>query len=118
MILIDDEDGRPLTKAGHTADDVVGVEDFVVGVGQYWEGIGVLAGELGYTLRLVGGNGDDPGFTGVEPLDVLAQLRQVPPAEWSAKAPQEHDDDRSFLDQFGQPIAGASGIGKVEVRGR
>ena len=116
LISIDDEHGGSLPQAGHPADHVVGIEDTVVGVGQYRIWIGIVASELGDSLRLVGRDGDDLSAAASELLDVLSQLRQMPFAEWSAEASQEDEDDRSLGQQFRKPVPGTGGIGKLKVR--
>jgi hypothetical protein len=53
----------------------------------------------------------------IEPLDVISQLREVPAAERSEEAAQEHEDDRAGANGFGQMKLITVLVAQGEVRG-
>jgi hypothetical protein len=53
-----------------------------------------------------------------ESLMVVAQLREVPAAERSGEAAEEHEDDGSARHHVGEGDGGPGGVGEYEVRRR
>jgi hypothetical protein len=115
--LVDDKQGRALTEAGELVDHVVRIEHGVVGVGEQWERIVVVAREAGDALRVVGSDGYNLCACPLEAVDVCSQLREMPAAERSAEPSEENQHDGTRTSRMGKVKRGPVLIGEGEVGG-
>lgn len=100
---IDDVDGRPLAERPRATLDVVGEEDRAIIVGQDWEGDLEILDESVGLGDVVRGDADDLCPSTAKFRVVVAQLREMPPAERSARTSQEHQDQVSPTVEVGDP---------------
>jgi hypothetical protein len=117
-VAVDDEERGTLPEAHCAAGDVVGVEDRVVRVGEdrvrHWMLADVSLDRCGGFRR----DRDDGGI-GVSELGVVvAQLREMPTAEWSRESSQEHQHHGSARDEVIERDRLSLRVGKRESRCR
>jgi hypothetical protein len=113
---VDNEHRRALAEAERAAHDVVRVERRMVGVGDDRERRRMLLREPFDRGRRFGRDRDHRRAGGGELLVVVTQLREVPAAERSGEAPQEHDDDRAVREEIVERHDGAVSLRERELR--
>ena len=97
-LLVDDEQPRSLAEGDELALYIVLAIDLQGVVYQGSERDRVLLEEALGVHHRIGGDHDDLGVPFLEEVVVLAQLLQMPAAEWSEKSPQK-DQDHILLTQ-------------------
>ena len=97
-LLVDDEQSRALAERDHPALHIVLLIDFQGIIYQSREWHRVLLEEALGIHHCIGGDDDDFGVSFLKKMVVLAQLLQMPAAEWSKKSPQK-DENHVLLTQ-------------------
>ena len=115
-LSVDDEQCRSLTQTHQRADHVVRIEHNMVHVRQEGEGVVVALHELGHAGGRVWRDGHDSSADAGESFDVVSQLREMPPAERSAKPSEKDEHDRSRAQRLGQLELVVVLISEREVR--
>ncbi len=87
----------------------------VLGVRYAGERHPVTEPEIREAFSVLRPHGDDLGVTFGELRVFLAQLRHMPPAVRSGKAPVEHEDDVLFILIVGKPYRFTGGVGRGKV---
>lgn len=97
-LLVDDEQPRALAEGDQFALHIVLLIDLKGIIYQSRERHRVVLEEALGIHHRIGGDHDDLGVSFLELVYVLAQLLQMPAAEWSEKSPQK-DEDHVLLTQ-------------------
>lgn len=84
-------------------------------VGYAGEGHPMSEPEIREAFSVLRSHGNDLGVTFGELRVFLVQLRHVPPAVRSGKAPVEHEDDVLFIFIVGEPYRLAGGVSRGKV---
>ena len=119
-VAVDDEEAGTLAQGDGLTLHLVKVVDLVGGIHQAGKGYPVPLEIVSRRFLGIVDNGQDLDTGGDELTILLRQPAEMPAAEGSLKAPEEHQDDTrrpAIIPQREQPSGSASG-GQGEVGGR
>lgn len=123
-LLIEDESRGPVGPFRvdvHLKRHAVGCADGVGRVGEYGKRYGVglqthVSQHVPHAVRLMGVNGQNLHAAVFKILDPVAQLRELPVADWSGVSIDEDQDDFVLTVEISQPIGFAQNIREREIR--